>query len=596
MKKLFFVLISSCLVFLTASPVSARELSSDVNDTPVATFEHISTFESEITINKDSTLSIKEGIRYLTPIEKHGIYRYIPIRYKRGNLTYTSDIWVNSVMDEAGHSIPYTQKIESGNLVLKIGDKDKTFTGFQMYVISYTVKNALQRFEDHDELYWDITGEGWQFPIFETLAVVKSPYAVIQKIDCFSGTVGSNDQQCLAKLNSPSEARFAYLYQVDYGKNVTVAVALDPHGGIIFPSPLQRGWETLATNLLLLPIFFPMIFMFFQWYKKGRDSIFLHYNIFDQSNRPTTLTPLWGSEHTPFVYEPLDITPGQAGLIIDGIFDSRDLVAEIVDLARKKYLKIEETKKRSFFKEADYTFTQLKKSGTSLPEHQQYLLDALFATGEKVTLSSLKGKFYVYIDDISSKIMKSLTEEGFFIENPNDQLTKYVTIGVAFLFIDFFITVLISVYFFFEGILPFLAFGIQLVVTGWLVWQMPRKTAKGHNYMLQAKGLRQMITYGKWREKIKEKNLFIEEVLPFAISLGVVDKLTKDMEKLNMKPPKYLSGTYHHNSFSVFTHTFNSQAATMLTYNPSSSSMSSGSGFSGGSSGGGGGGGGGGSW
>ena len=28
----------------------------------------------------------------------------------------------------------------------------------------------------------------------------------------------------------------------------------------------------------------------------------------------------------------------------------------------------------------------------------------------------------------------------------------------------------------------------------------------------------------------KEKNLFIEEVLPFAISLGVVDQLTKDME------------------------------------------------------------------
>ncbi len=90
--------------------------------------------------------------------------------------------------------------------------------------------------------------------------------------------------------------------------------------------------------------------------------------------------------------------------------------------------------------------------------------------------------------------------------------------------------------------------------------------------------------------------MFIEEVLPFAVSLGVVNQLAKQMEALNIKPPQYISSTGLTTwNTAQFVSGFSSEVASGLSYNPSSSS-SGGSGFSGGSSGGGGGGGGGGSW
>ena len=85
-------------------------------------------------------------------------------------------------------------------------------------------------------------------------------------------------------------------------------------------------------------------------------------------------------------------------------------------------------------------------------------------------------------------------------------------------------------------------------------------------------------------------------MLPIAISLGVVNQLTKDMKDLGVEPPKYFEGVVI-NNFAHDLNSFSSSMTTNLTSTPSgNSSWSGGSGFSGGSSGGGFGGGGGGSW
>jgi uncharacterized membrane protein YgcG len=141
-------------------------------------------------------------------------------------------------------------------------------------------------------------------------------------------------------------------------------------------------------------------------------------------------------------------------------------------------------------------------------------------------------------------------------------------------------------------------FGLSAVVALIAGYNLPAKTATGSNFAWQVRGLRRSIQYGAWREKLKEKNLFFEEVLPFAIALGVVDKLAKDMKDLNVPEPTYIPSSGMGSwATSSFINSFSAEAASSLSYNPSSSSWSSGSSFSGGgSSGGGGGGGGGGSW
>jgi uncharacterized membrane protein len=589
-KKLLLFCLS---VFLSASlflpaPASAQTTQSS---------EFISSFQSDIEIRQNTTLGITETIHYQTSSEKHGIYRYIPFRYARNGVTYTAGITVHSIRDERGNDIPFTETHEDNNLMLKIGDKDVTFTGQKTYVITYEVKNALQQFDDHVELYWDITGEGWQFPIIDSTATVHSQFAQIERIICYTGSVGSDNHECVSRLTSQNEASFLSPNEISYGDNMTIVVGLKKENALLFPSATQRTLETTSLNIILATVFVPLFLMMFWWWTQGRDRLFVHQDVNDFSDRPQMTRPVIGGFwHVPYVYEPLDITPGQAGVMLDEKMDHQDLVAEITDLAHKKYLKIEEIQKKTLFKEADYLFTLLKSADKKLPDHQAYLLEAIFGQQKTKKLSALKGTFYTKIATFKDKLLQSVTDKGLFVEQPEKRRINYFALVIALTVVDFFWASLLSNQFFFGSFLPIGLTIAQGALALWFAYQMPRKTAKGYNYMLQAKGLQKTIRYGKWREEIKEKNLFIEEVLPFAISLGVVAKLAQDMQQLNIKPPAYLAHAYSAGNFANFAHSFSATAASQLAYNPSSSNWSSGSGFSGGSSGGGGGGGGGGSW
>ena len=558
--------------------------------------EVITDFSSKITINQDTSITIEEEIDYQTTTPKHGIYRYLPIRYQRNGFTYKTKIKEIEIRDGSGSPISYSQYIEKGNLTLKIGDPNNQFSGQKTYLIEYTVENALRRFKDYDELYWDITGEGWQIPIEKSTAIVSSPFAKITKIECYSGEVGTDDGLCQKGLNDSLDNRQAFFFYpeiIDYGKNLTVAVALDPSGSIVFPTAFQQFRKWMSDNLLLFFLPIPLLIFFLLWFKKGRDFIFDSPNVFNlDENQPKRLKPLFFRHRLPFVYEPLkDLTAGETGAILDEKVDNRDVTAEILDLARKKYLKISPLERGK----NDFKFEKIKEADSGLPEHQRYLLESIFNSEKEKKLSDLKGSFYMKMQEIKELINKSITAKGLFTKNPRVTKIKYF---ILFFLIDsLFFPVLLATSQETMSIWPAFLFIGQSLAGLFFVFNMPQKTAKGTNLMLQARGLRETIKLGKWREEIKEKNLFIEEIFPFAVALGVVNKLAKDMEALNLKPPSYLESyvLYHGLSLQNFTSSFSSQVSSSFTYNPSSSGWSGGSGFSGGSSGGGGGGGGG-SW
>lgn len=81
-----------------------------------------------------------------------------------------------------------------------------------------------------------------------------------------------------------------------------------------------------------------------------------------------------------------------------------------------------------------------------------------------------------------------------------------------------------------------------MILSAFFAAKMPRRTAWGYSLYRQVIGLKYYVSKGKWREEIMEKNLFLEEMLPLAISLGVVNKLANDMKDLGMEPPKYFEG------------------------------------------------------
>lgn len=572
--------------------------------------EAITYFSSTITVNQDTSISIQEKIEYVTQQTKHGIFRYIPLSYNHDGFKKQLPISEISVTDEANNPIPYRQTIENNSVFLKIGDPFTTFTGKKTYLISYTVQRALLLQDSMPLLYWDITGEGWNMPILQTTATVVSPRAEILQTNCFSGQIGGNDELCIVESKSAgttgtdqNSTTISYLDTVQYNDNVTLSVDFDSSNSLQFPSATQNLYYFFSQNWMLIFLPAPLFMMALIWWYKGRDWRFVSANVYTlDPTKPQKLSFPSVIPREPFVYAPIEaLSPGQAAALIHNKVTPEGILAEILELARKKYLKIEAVAPKSTIgkllgKKNDYTFIKLKElsKNPAVSPVQEHLFKKIFASKNTTKVSELKGTFYLAMQTAQKILESSLTSEHFYTSNPTNSRVSWIFFyciitgglftGVIWQFAELSI------------VWPYAILAAQILPGLFLAYHMPQRTAVGTNLWLQARGLRKSIRYGKWREKIKEKHLFIEEVFPFAVALGVVDALAKDMEQLNITPPDYLGTTSLVGwNAATFANSFTKEITSSLSHNPSSSSSSGGF-SSGGSSGGGGGGGGGGSW
>ena len=536
-------------------------------------------FESEITINQDKSITVQETVDVDYLVFKHGIFRDIPERRIR----------VLSVKDQSGNDYKY--KVSGGAVKeIKIGDPDKTITGEHTYVITYQLKDAVKEFPDHYELYWNVTGSEWDSTIPTPTATVESPYAQITGIKCYAGIVGTSYQDCSAST-SPSSAHFESGVDTGVGSDFTIVVGLSHDNQFTVPSTVERivdwfmsHWPYFAS---ILPFFVPFYF----WVKKGRDERYASENIYyEPTDTATRRVGFFERKYIPLVYSPIKgLTPAQVGTIIDEKVDIQDVVSEITELARLGYLKIKKIDKKWIFGKVNYEFTNLKKDSGNLADYQQIVLDGLFESGDKVQLSDLRNKFYKNLKDFKDSLYKNMASEGFFAANPESVRTTWLVVWIVIIGIGFFcISWFADAY---GDSVPVLLLILSSVFGFLFVRSMPRRTPKGYALYRQIRGLKWYIEKGHWKQEIAEKRLFVDEILPLAVSLGVVTHLAHDMEVLKMVPPSYIAGSSM-GTFSSDLSSFQSSTGKSLSSSPSSS----GSGFSGGSSGGGGGGGGGGGW
>ena len=96
---------------------------------------------------------------------KRGIYREFPTRYKdRHGNNYVVDFSVNEVLRDGKPESYHLEGLSNGTRVY-IGRKEVFLNpGTYTYTIRYSTNRQLGFFKDHDELYWNVTGNGWSFP------------------------------------------------------------------------------------------------------------------------------------------------------------------------------------------------------------------------------------------------------------------------------------------------------------------------------------------------------------------------------------------------------------------------------------------------
>jgi hypothetical protein len=109
-------------------------------------------FHSQIVVNEDSSITVKETINVEFHRSRHGIYREIPFKYTDDHgKTIKTPLEILSVTDTVGREWKYKVRRADNIINIRIGDAKAYISGFQSYVITYKVENAILYFDNHDQ-------------------------------------------------------------------------------------------------------------------------------------------------------------------------------------------------------------------------------------------------------------------------------------------------------------------------------------------------------------------------------------------------------------------------------------------------------------
>lgn len=556
--------------------------------------EEIVSDDVTIAINHDASILVTEEIAYdFGGNERHGIIRGIPVlrAYNRDYDQYYP-VEVRSV-ESPDAPAQYTVDNTGSAVTIKIGDPNQTVTGVHSYRLTYLVRSSIDPYANHDELYWNATGDQWNVPIGQAMVRVTAPAAVTGAA-CWAGPAGS-DRECQDHGIVNGEARFTQA-GLGPGEGLTVAAAL-PKGVVASPQPvlkerwsLQRAFAltpvtlgAFGSLLALVAILGAVVLTRGQRRRVPRDQL------------PPQTAP------------PGDLRPGQAGTLLDGVANPRDVTATIVDLAVRGYLQIEDTGWDAAPK--DWRLIRLDKTG-GLLDYEQILLDGLFMNAEtdsgtpQVRLSELGTEFAPQLKRAQDALYADVTKRGWFTTRPDQARRMWLLIGAA-MFAAGTIAVIILAANTHLGIVPMpLALGGLALISG-LRW-IPMHTASGAEMARRVAAFREYITTDAAAQA--EPAGQPDELygyLPYAIAFGCTRQwagLTGRLTLASGGPSWYVTpGNRTVDSLASLTrssyyftamHHFTVAANTWVSTSGTSGSAFSGGGFSGG----GGGGGGGGSW
>ncbi len=553
----------------------------------------INKFRSDIVIFEDSSFTVKETVEVDFHRPRHGIYREIPFKYvNEPGKTITTPLEVLSVTNQSGINWKYKVS-RSGNVInIRIGDADKYVSGKQTYVINYKVENALLYFDDHDEIYWNVTGNYWKATIKKASAtVLLAAEGKSEKLQgaLYTGIPGARESAGSFEVHD-NYGEFSAAKSLAPGEGLTIAFGWDK--GLVSP---PSSWKKFlwALNLKENWVFvFPIIsllFMIYLWRTKGRDprvkeSVAVMYKPPEYDNRP--------------------LAPAEVGTIVDEKLDPRDITSTIVGLAVKKYIKIEEIKREGLlFDSTDYYLSKIKEPDDDLSSFEKELMKRILPYASPgILVSNMKNDFYTNLDSLKNTLYGELVRKKYFLTSPEKVRGFYTAAGIAVMIFGILALIFLAPHSAVKSILAGALTGLPVLLCARI---MPAKTRTGAGAHMDILGFREFLNRAEKDrlERMGDADLF-SKFLPYAIALGVADNWAKAFEGIYQKPPEwYVSpggfATFSPYGFSRSINAATASFASAMFSAPRGSGIGSGTGggFSGGRfSGGGFGGGGGGSW
>jgi len=360
-KTMFARLLGLCLLLAWVLPASAEEF--------------ISSYHSIVDVAKDGTLTVTEAITARAEGDriKRGIFRDFPLYAldKDGNRTKVG-FKVLSVERDGAPEDWHTENIDGGIRIFT-GNADRILpTGEHIFQITYTTDRQIRYFDSYDELTWNVTGNGWQFPMREISATISLPQgARPTDTAVFTGKLGATGKDARI-LTEGNDVFFASTRPFYPGEGMTVAVKL-PKGVLDAPSASQeREWwlrDRLALIIAGLGLLIVLAYYYRAWSAVGRDPA------------EGLIVPRW---HPPEGLSPALVNYVDGRGFADGGWTA--LSATALDLAVKGFVTIEDLKNGLIIRRTE------KKIENSLPVGQRTLLSSIGAPGNSLTIDKANGE------------------------------------------------------------------------------------------------------------------------------------------------------------------------------------------------------------
>jgi uncharacterized membrane protein YgcG len=235
--------------------------------------ERILSFDSRVTIAPTGDLTVVETLRVLSAglSIRQGIVREFPTRYTvPGGRTVTVGFRVLGARRD-GRNEDYHIESAGNGVKVYLGKKGRLLDpGEHVYELTYATDGQIGQFADFDELYWNVTGNGWRLPIDVATATIVLPAgAELRQWAAYTGPTGAKGRDFTARSDA---GRFfcQTTKPLPPGSGLTVAVAF-PKGFVTLPTPGQRilgsdAFRIAAAGLVVVTVFFCLAWLFV-----GRD-------------------------------------------------------------------------------------------------------------------------------------------------------------------------------------------------------------------------------------------------------------------------------------------------------------------------------------
>lgn len=345
--------------------------------------EEIRSFIADIEVRSDASIEVTETITVNAEGQeiRRGIFRDIPMRaLDEWGLWTTNGFDLIEVLHN-GEPSPYSTEWEGRFFRIRIGEAETFIArGEHTYTIRYVTTRQLRFFESYDELYWNVTGNFWNFPILDAEARVYLPdgaRAIRDRIVAYTGPfgeTGGNYQGSI--LEGGSLVRFSLTRPLGPQEGLTIAVGFTE--GIVSPDTGGSAlliWDNIGILVLILGWIGVPAYFLWAWNKVGRDP-----------PSPPVI---------PLFHPPENLSPAALSFAhFNGFRTGRkgvDLpfIAALLSLGVKRLLRIDEDSHGTVTLQRG---TAAGSSGAaSLPAGENALLSTLLANREEIVLDKHNG-------------------------------------------------------------------------------------------------------------------------------------------------------------------------------------------------------------